>query len=109
MAGISHRKEGDMAVGVLIRRVTKHGDTAKVLLPHIIELRALAVRQPGYISGETFFNLDRSDECRVISRWTTIEHWQQWKRDARRIELEGNLEKHFGTETEYKIYGIGLW
>jgi hypothetical protein len=48
-----------MAIGVLIKRVTKHGDNAKVLLPHIIELRALAVRQPGYISGETFFNLDR--------------------------------------------------
>ena len=38
-----------MAIGVLIKRVTKHGENAKVLLPHIIELRALAVRQPGYI------------------------------------------------------------
>jgi hypothetical protein len=30
----------------------KEGVDAKVLLPHIIELRALAVRQPGYISGD---------------------------------------------------------
>ena len=98
-----------MAIGVLIKRVTKPGVDAKVLLPHIIELRALGVRQPGYISGETFFNLDRTEECLVISRWTAIEHWQQWKRDARRIELEGNLEKYLGTKTEYNIYGIGLW
>jgi len=98
-----------MAIGVLIKRVTKHGDKSKVLLPHIIELRALAVRQPGYISGETFFNLDHPGECLVISRWTTIEHWQQWKLDARRIELEGNLEKHLEIKTEYSIYGIGLW
>jgi heme-degrading monooxygenase HmoA len=105
----SERKERDMAIGVLIKRVTKDGVDAKVLLPHIIELRALGVRQPGYISGETFFHLDRLEECLVISRWTTIEHWQQWKQDARRIELEGNLEKHFGTKTEYNIYGIGLW
>jgi len=98
-----------MAIGVLIKRVTTRGDSAKVLLPHIVELRALAVRQPGYISGETFFNLDRSEECLVISRWITIEHWQQWKQDARRIELEGNLEKQFGTKTEYNFYGIGLW
>jgi heme-degrading monooxygenase HmoA len=98
-----------MAIGVLIKRVTKPGVDAKVLLPHIIELRALGVRQPGYISGETFFNLDRTEECLVISRWTAIEHWQQWKRDARRIELEGNLEKHLGAKTEYNIYGIGLW
>ena len=26
-----------MAIGILIKRVTKHGEDAKVLLPHIIE------------------------------------------------------------------------
>jgi len=98
-----------MAIGVLIKRVISHGEDAKVLLPHIIELRALAVRQPGYISGETFFNLDRPEECLVIGRWTSLEHWQQWKRDPRRIELDENMEKHLGANTEYSIYGIGLW
>jgi heme-degrading monooxygenase HmoA len=98
-----------MAIGVLIKRVTSHGEDAKVLLPHIVELRALAVRQPGYISGETFFNLDHPEECLVISRWTTLEHWQQWMQDSRRIELDGNMEKHLGIKTEYSIYGIGLW
>ena len=98
-----------MAIGVLIKRVTRHGEDAKVLLPHIIELRALAVRQPGYISGETFFNIDRPDECLVISRWTSLEYWQQWTRDTRRIELDGNMEKHLVIKTEYSIYNIGLW
>ena len=59
---MNYRKEKDMAIGVLIKRVTSTGEDAKVLLPHIIELRALGIRQPGYISGETFFNIDRSDE-----------------------------------------------
>ncbi len=98
-----------MAIGILIKRVAKNGVDAKALLPHIIELRALGVRQPGYISGETFFNLDRPDECLVISRWTSLEHWQQWKRDPRRIELDGNMEKHLATKTKYSVYGIGLW
>lgn len=98
-----------MAIGVLIRRITRQGDDAKVLLPHIIELRALAVRQPGYISGETFFNIDRRDECLVISRWISLEHWQQWTRDHRRIELDGNMEKNLVSRTEYNIYNIGLW
>ena len=35
-----------MAIGVVIKRVAKPGADAKVLLPHIIELRALALRQP---------------------------------------------------------------
>jgi len=98
-----------MAIGVLIKRVTKHGEDAKVLLPHIVELRALGVRQPGYISGETFFNLDRKDECLVISRWTSLENWQKWFRDPRRIEVDGYMEKHLVSKTEYNIYGIGLW
>jgi heme-degrading monooxygenase HmoA len=98
-----------MAIGVLIKRVTRHGENAKALLPHIIELRAHAVRQPGYISGETFFNLDRPEECLVISRWTTLEHWQEWTRDPRRIELEKKLENQHKIITDYSFYGIGLW
>ena len=98
-----------MAIGILIRRVTKQGIDAKALLPHIIELRSLGVKQPGYISGETFFNLDRAEECIVISRWTSLEYWQQWKTDKRRIELNENIEKHLGSKAEYSIYGIDLW
>ena len=98
-----------MAIGVLIKRITKHGIDAKALLPHIVELRALAVMQPGYISGETFLNLDRSEECLVIGRWTSQEHWEQWKRDERRIELNEKIEKYLETEPECNIYGIGLW
>ena len=98
-----------MAIGVLIKRVTKDGENAKVLLPDIIELRSLGVRQPGYISGETFIHLERPEECLVISRWTALEHWQQWTRDPRRIELDGNMQKLFVTETQYNIYTIDLW
>ncbi len=98
-----------MATGILIKRVIKGGENAKVLLPHIIELRALAVRQPGYISGESFFNLEHPEECLVISRWTSLEHWQEWMRHPRRIELEETMDKQHETQTDYSIYGIGLW
>ena len=98
-----------MAIEVLIKRVTKTGEDAKILLPHILELRSLAVRQPGYISGETLFNLERPEECMVVSRWTTIEQWQEWKRSARRNELDEKIEKLLATKAEYNIYGVGLW
>jgi heme-degrading monooxygenase HmoA len=45
----------------------------------------------------------------VISRWTSLEHWQKWMRDPRRIELDGNMENHLVAKTDYSIYGIGLW
>ena len=98
-----------MAIGVLIKRVTKKGTNAKILLPEIIEIRSLSVRQPGYISGETIFNLERPEECIIISKWTTKEHWQEWENNPKRLEIVRKMEKHLGTETEINVYGIGLW
>ena len=66
-----------MAIGVLIRRITKDGVNAKILHPDLVEIWSLSVRQPGYISGETIYNLDRPEECIVISKWTSKEHWQE--------------------------------
>ena len=98
-----------MAIEVQIRRVTRPGIDAKALLPFIIKLRSHAVRQPGYISGETLFNLEQADECLVVSRWVTLEHWQEWNQTSRRIKIDEGMQDLLGCETEYKIYGIGLW
>jgi len=98
-----------MAIGVLIKRVTKGGVDAKELMPLIVELRSLAVRQPGYISGETFFNLDRPEECVVIGKWTSLEYWQQFNRNKRRTEIIDNIEKQLESKAEYNFYDIGLW
>jgi heme-degrading monooxygenase HmoA len=72
-------------------------------------LRSHAVKQPGYISSETLFDLERLDECLVVSRWTTIEHWQEWNKSVRRMELDEGMEELLGTDTEYRFYGVGLW
>jgi len=98
-----------MAIEVLIRRETKQGVNAKALLPHIIELRSHAVKQPGYISGVTLFSLERPEECLVISRWITLDLWQEWNRSVCRMELDEGMEELLGTETEYRFYGVGLW
>jgi len=98
-----------MAIEVLIRRTTKPGINAKALLPYIVELRSNAVKQPGYISGETLFNLERTDECLVVSRWTTMEHWREWHRSERRIQLNEEMGELLGTDTEYRFFGVGLW
>jgi len=40
-----------MAIAVMIKRKVKQGYQAKQLVPFILQLRALATFQPGYISG----------------------------------------------------------
>jgi len=101
--------ERKMAIGVLIKRIVKDGMDAKTLLPYVVDLRAIAVRQDGYISGETFFNLKRREECLVISRWTSLEHWQRWEKNKQRIDINKEMDKQLIRETQYNIYGIGLW
>ena len=98
-----------MAIEILIKRATDHGNSAKILLPYIIELRTHAVKQPGYISGETLFNLERAEECLVISRWTKIEHWKKWLENPVRISLNNEIEKLTSKKAEYDIYTVGLW
>lgn len=98
-----------MAIEVLIKRDTGQNISAKTLLPHIIELRAHAVKQPGYISGETLFNLNRAEECLVISRWTKLEYWERWLKNPVRIELNSKIERQLGATTEYNIYSVSLW
>jgi len=85
--------ERKMAIGVLIKRIVKDGMDAKTLLPYVVDLRAIAVRQDGYISGETFFNLKRREECLVISRWTSLEHWQRWEKNKQRIDINKEMDK----------------
>ena len=97
-----------MAVKIFIRRTVPQ-DKAKAMIPLLRQMRASATTQPGYISGETFFHLERPEECLVISRWTSLEHWQKWIKEPRRKELHENIQKHLDTKIEYNIYGVGLW
>ena len=98
-----------MAIEVLIKRATGSGNNAKILLPHIMELRAQAVLQPGYISGETLFNIECVEECVVISRWTKLEHWQNWLKNPIRKELNERIDKLLADEAVYNVYRVGLW
>lgn len=78
------------------------------LLPKIssmlTELRAMAFRQPGYISGETMRNINDPHEYLVISTWKSIDDWEHWFANSKREALEGKIDALTGTSTDYKIY-----
>ena len=99
-----------MTIRVLMtRKVPKlTGGMDVALLPMLsemlIELRALADRQPGYISGETLRNVTDRNEYLVISTWKTLEAWNWWFRNKERAELEGRVDALLGTTTVYKVY-----
>ena len=93
-----------MAVEVLIKRKIKQGDNAKKLVPLILQMRALALRQPGYISGKTLCDLEHPGDCLVISIWETVDDWNRWKQSKERAHIENKIEALTGEETHYNIY-----
>ncbi|MBW2613736.1 MAG: antibiotic biosynthesis monooxygenase [Deltaproteobacteria bacterium] len=70
----------------------------------MIELRSLANRQPGYISGETLRNVNDPNEYLVISTWKTREAWNNWFANERRAEMEGKVDALMGSPTVYKVF-----
>ena len=92
-----------MTVKIFIKRRLR--DDNVVELKFLLnKLRALALSQPGYISGETFNRLDKKDECMVIGTWRSLEDWNNWVNNPQRIEVQSEIDRLLGEETEYAIY-----
>ena len=93
-----------MAIQVIIKRKVKQGRQAKELVPLILQLRARATYQPGYISGETLSDTEHPGDCLVISRWETIEDWNNWVSNQERSEIDQKIESLTEEKSEYHIY-----
>ena len=93
-----------MSIEVMIKRKVQPGHLAKQLVPLILRLRAMALDQRGYISGETLCDVDNPEECLVISRWQSIDDWNRWANSQHRSEIENKIESLTGEKSEYTIY-----
>ena len=92
-----------MTVKIFIKR--KMQDQQSVELTLLLKkLRTLALGQPGYISGETLNRIDKKDECMVIGSWRSLEDWNNWVNNPKRIEVQTEIDKLLGSETEYAMY-----
>ena len=93
-----------MPVKVFIKRKLQNKNAAELTFL-LNKLRALALSQPGYLSGETFNRIDKKDECMVVGTWRSLEDWNKWVNNPQRIEVQSEIDRLLGQETEYAIYG----
>ena len=93
-----------MAIEVMIKRKIKQGPQARQLVPFILQLRALATYQPGYISGRTLYNVENPEDCLVISEWQSLDDWYSWMKSSKRNEIQQKIDELSGEPTEYRIY-----
>ena len=92
-----------MAIKILITRSIGQ-EVAPVVRPLIVELRSHAMRQPGYISGETLKCIDRPGEYLVVSTWESVADWNKWLASQERKILEDKINSVTGKSTEYGTY-----
>jgi len=95
-----------MAVKIVLRRkVAKEKEAS--LLPLLIQMRARATSQPGYISGETLRNMEDPEEVLVISTWQSPEAWKSWLGSPQRAETQEKIDALLEAKTEYGVYFYG--
>jgi heme-degrading monooxygenase HmoA len=94
-----------MAVRIIIERRIKKGkeaDLAKLLL----ELRSRAVKQKGYITGETLRDFEDPSIHIVISTWESADDWKRWSNRGERTEVQSKIEDLLMEPAKTKIYEL---
>jgi len=96
-----------MAVKIFIKRYVKKGKTQEAV-ELLKDVRSQALKQPGYISGETLIN--HYDPCNitVVSTWQTIDDWIRWEESDERSAKENQLEGLQEGPADFEIYDLGL-
>ncbi len=95
-----------MVAKILITRQFKPGNTPQIVAL-LNKIRGIALSQPGYQSGETLIKSEAPDKMVVISTWSSLDTWHQWRDSQKRKEFEAMLEVYQEAPTEYDEYVVG--
>lgn len=97
-----------MVVKVMIARQLQQGQT-KAAYNILNQLRAAAMNQPGYISGETLLSHQNPRKLVVVSTWQDLKHWQDWRDNPERKVFEAQLDRLLEGPVEYEVYLLGTY
>lgn len=95
-----------MIAKILIKRKFKPGNIPQIVTL-LNEIRALAMTQQGYMSGETLMKSEAPDVMVVISTWRDLDSWRNWRNNRERNKFESMLEIYQEGPTEYDEYLLG--
>jgi len=95
-----------MQAKILIKRKFNQGKKREIIAL-LRELRAMALQQPGYISGETLSAVDHPQTLMVIGTWQDMESWHNWRENNTRKTLEQMLTTYQDGSTEYQEFTLG--
>ncbi len=96
-----------MAVKIFIERRIKP-DRLGDFLELSLQMRALAMRQPGYISGETLGSTDDDSIQLVISTWRSLKDWKGWEDNPERREIAEKMAGLLDAKSTKRAF-TNLW
>jgi heme-degrading monooxygenase HmoA len=100
-------KGGVAMIKVLLERKVPKKNFGK-LIGYLIDLRAAALRQPGYVGGETLIKGEDPVDVLVISTWISEEHWKAWTTREQRIDLYGMIAGLIEGDVKVSVYKVPL-
>ena len=92
-------------IRVIIERHCQPGKEAE-MESLFVDLRAIAMRQHGYVSGETLQSIDDPSFWLVISTWISTDLWKVWHSSAERRELLGKIEPLLVAPEKISVFGF---
>ena len=90
-------------IKVIVEGHVKEGNS---LPPLLRELRAAAMHQPGYITGETLVSTEDKSIVVVISTWRSLEDWKTWETSETRAKLYQQIEPLLREKPRVSIYEV---
>ncbi len=92
-----------MSTRIMIERKFKNPITSDILRI-IDEIRVKALRQRGYIGGETVVNADDDRDVLVISSWASVNDWEAWYETKDWKDYEKELAPHLDEPVKLTVF-----
>ena len=89
----------------IIERQLKEGKK-EVLVPLLRELRAAALQQPGYITGETMVNTEDPSIVATLSTWRSLDDWRAWENSEARQKLTQQIDRVLRKKPRISTYQV---
>ena len=95
-----------MSFKIIIERKFKE-PVSQSVLEIIDEIRIKAIRDRGYIGGETLVNAENGKEVIVVSSWSNVDDWKTWYEKKDWEDLEKQLASKLEEPANVRVFTPG--
>ena len=92
-------------IKVFLKRHVK-AENYRTMMLYLLDLRAAALHQPGYVMGETLIRGENPVELLTIGTWISEEHWKAWETSPERLALENMVDPLMEGDIEATVYSV---